>query len=189
LKLFKRTYSIEELIDGCKKNDRRCQEHLYRLYFDTMIRMCKKYINDEEEAILVLNNGFLKVFQNIEHFAFKGSFEGWIRRIVYHAVVEYFRKHNRYLKFIILDDTKHEKSSEGGALEQMYSDDILSLMQNVPTTSAKVFEMYAIEGYNHREIGEVLGMSENTSKWHLANARKHLKAQMKKMDVKNNIAG
>jgi len=154
-----------------------------------MFLMCKKYVRDEEEAILIINNGFLKVFQNIEHFAFKGSFEGWIRRIVYHSLVEYFRKQNRYLKFIILEEVKQERASNDSALERLYTEDLLNLIKDIPPMSAKIFEMYALDGYNHREIGEALGISENTSKWHLSNARKHLKASIKNLDLNKNIAG
>lgn len=190
MKLFKRTYSTEELIEGCKRNDRKCQEVLYKTYFDKMYYMCVRYTKDEDEAFSILNNGFLKVYQNIDSFAFKGSFEGWIRRIVYNSIVEFMRKRNRYLQFIVLDEPLENSGSSSGALEGLYEKDVLSLMKQVPPMSAKVFELYAVEGYNHREIGELLGMSENTSKWHLANARKHLKQQMNNTTSSNkNMVG
>jgi RNA polymerase sigma factor (sigma-70 family) len=186
--LFKKTYTTEEIIKGCTENNRKFQEILYRMYFDKMYAMCSRYTNDEEETLSILNNGFLKVFQNIQTFEFKGSFEGWIRRIVYHSMVEFMRKRSRYLQFIILDAPVSSNGHSPEVLSSLYREDILSLMVHVPKASAKVFELYAIEGYNHREIGEMLGMSENTSKWHLANARNYLKKQLdKKHSEKNKV--
>ena len=186
----KQTYTDEQLIKGCVNNDRRCQEVLYRKYFDTMWQMVRKHCADEEEALSVLNMGFLKVFQNVGSFAFKGSFEGWIRRVIYHVLIEHMRQKSKYMQFIILDESQSSKmGKEQSTLDRMYADDLLILLDHLPPMSAKVFQMYAIEGYNHREIGELLGMSENTSKWHLANARKHLQEKLMNKNTQNNIAG
>jgi RNA polymerase sigma factor (sigma-70 family) len=186
----KKTYTEAELIKGCVDNDRRCQEFLYKRYFDTMWRMIRKHCSDDEEALSVLNMGYLRVFQNITSFAFKGSFEGWMRRIIYHVLIEHMRQKSKYLQFIILDDTQGVQIGKSQAtLDHMYADDLLILLDHLPPMSAKVFQLYAIEGYNHREIGEILKMSENTSKWHLANARKHLQDKLTNRNKQNNIAG
>lgn len=192
MKLFSKTYTTQELIEGCKNNDRKCQKALYMAYFDTMYRMCRKYIKSEDEILSVLNNGFLKVFQNIETFAHKGSFEGWIRRIVYHAMVEYLRGQNRYHQFIVFDTEDYVLSDDevpANALGDLYYDDLIGLMSSLPPKAAEVFQLYAIEGYNHREIGEHLNMSENTSKWYLAKARQLFKDQIKKNTINKNLAG
>ncbi len=192
MKLLNKTYSEEALIKGCIDNDRKCQKALYMQYFDTMYRMCRKYLKQEDEILSVLNNGFLKVFQNIESFAGKGSFEGWIRRIVYHDMVEYLRGQNRYHQFIVFDKEHHaqpEKETPSGALDDLYYNDIIDLLSSIPPKAAEVFQLYAIEGYNHREIGEKLEMSENTSKWYLAKARQALKDELKKKSINKNIAG
>jgi RNA polymerase sigma-70 factor (ECF subfamily) len=165
-------YSEAELIAGCVRNDRVFQEALYRRYFHAMMQMCRRYTNDPEIAMTVCNDGFLKVFKKIESFAFKGSLEGWIRRIVYHSISDYFRKDSKYLQFMVFED--HDDATSPEIVPGLYLEDLMKLIAKLPTMSEKVFRLYAIEGFNHREIGETLGMSENTSKWHLANARKKL---------------
>ncbi|MBK8505092.1 MAG: RNA polymerase sigma factor [Saprospiraceae bacterium] len=165
-------YSEAELVAGCVRNDRVFQEALYRRYFHVMMKMCRRYTTDPEIAMTVCNDGFLKVYKKIESFAFKGSLEGWIRRIVYHSISDYFRKDSKYVQFMVFED--HDDATNPDIVPGLYLEDLMKLIAKLPTMSEKVFRLYAIEGFNHREIGETLGMSENTSKWHLANARKKL---------------
>ena len=167
-------YSEAELITGCLANSRKHQEALYKTHFPKMMSMVMRYAGDQDKAMEILNNGFLRVFKKLDTFASKGSFEGWIRRIVYHAISDYYRKESRYLKFIVLEE--HDKNvTADGALDQLYYEDILELVDELPDKSKKVFKLFAIEGFTHIEIGEQLGISEGTSKWHLSNARKQLK--------------
>jgi len=174
MRLSKTTYSEQEIIRGCTRNDRRFQEILYRQHFDTMLRMVKRYTTDEEKAFEILNNGFLKVFKKIGTFRAEGSLEGWIRRIVYHSVSDFFRKESAYMRFIVLEDAEQKESEE--ALNGLYYDDLLQIVESLPERSKQVFTLYAIQGYAHREIADQLGISEGTSKWHLSNAREQLKA-------------
>lgn len=171
--LIQKTYSEEQIIEGCRRNDRKFQEILYRRHFDTMVRMIRRFTRDEERVLEILNNGMLRVFQKIDSYAGTGSLEGWIRRIVYHSISDYFKKESRYLKFIVLEEA--EKNYNGSALDGLYYDDLLELLNDVPEKSRAVFSMYAIEGYSHKEIAEQLQISEGTSKWHLSNARNILK--------------
>lgn len=170
-------YSDEELVTGCARNDRQVQEALYRRYFRTMMQMCRRYTDDPEIAMTICNDGFLKVFKKINTFAFKGSLEGWIRRIVYHCISDYFRRDSKYVQFMVFEE--HEEISNPEIVPGLYLEDLMKLITKLPTMSEKVFRLYAIEGFNHREIGETLGMSENTSKWHLSNARKKLQELLK----------
>jgi len=191
LKLFKKTYTTSELIEGCKKNNRKCQEVLYMKYFDKMYKMCFRYLKEEEATLDVLNTGFLKVFEKIDSFRAKGSFEGWVRRIIYHSMVEHFRSQRSYQKFIVLEpDESHPntKNVPASALEELYYEELLELLAELPPKSALVFRMHAIEGYSHREIGNELNMSENTSKWYLAKARKELQDRIKKNSKNKTIA-
>lgn len=136
------------------------------------MRMCFRFTSDSERAMDIVNNGFLKVFQKIDTFQGSGSLEGWIRRIVYHCISDHFRKESRYLKFVVLDEP--EKNSKVTALDDLYYDDIIDMVQLLPEKTRAVFEMYAIEGYTHKEIAERLNMQVGTSKWHLSNARQRL---------------
>lgn len=176
---FKKKYTEQELIDGCASNNRRHQEALYKYFFDKMFGMCRKYIHDEEKAMDVLNQGFVKVFKNIPKYESKGSFEGWIRRIVYNTMVDFMRQESRLVKFLVIEeyDQKHYESAD----QHLYYDDLIVEINRLPPASAEVFKLYCIEGYNHAEIGALMGISEGTSKWHLSNARKILKAKILKM--------
>lgn len=182
----KRTYSEEEIVKGCANNDRRFQEILYRRYFDTMMSMCMRYARDEDKALQILNDGYLKVFRNIGGFQFKGSLEGWIRRIVFRSLSDFFRKESRYLRFIVLDEP--EKRSDESALDNLYYEDILHCVEMLPDRSKEVFKLYAIEGYTHQEIGDQLGISDGTSKWHLSHARMQLK-ELLKSRIREQYAG
>lgn len=169
----KKNYTEQELVEGCTHNERRAQEALYRRFFPEMMRMCRRYTRDEDTAIEIVNNGFLRVFKKIHTFAFKGSLEGWVRRLVYHSMADHFRDNARYLHFLVLED-RDEAIPERGH-EVFYEEDILRAVRTLPPVSQEVFRLYAIEGYSHAEIAASLSMSEGTSKWHLSTARQKLR--------------
>lgn len=165
----------EKILDGCIKNDRISQELVYRKYFDTMVRMCQRYTHDEDEIISIVNDGFLKVFKKVDQFERKGSFEGWIRRCVFTALSDYFKRKKEGIFFIEIPDSPGESVS---ALDKMYFEDLIKHVQKLPETTKTVFIKYCIEGYNHREISEILQMSEGNSKWHLHQAKKILQEML-----------
>jgi RNA polymerase sigma-70 factor (ECF subfamily) len=135
--------------------------------------MVRRYTNDEDRALMILNYGFLRVFQKIKSYSFKGSFEGWVRKLVFHSISDYFRKESKYLKTIVFDI--HDRDVEGSVLPELFIEDLLKLVEKLPKATKEVFKLYAIEGYPHKEIGQKLNISEGTSKWHLSEARKKLK--------------
>ena len=183
----KRKYSEQELVEGCKKNNRTHQEQLYRLYFASMMQMCGPYANDREEAKTIVNDGFLRVFKKIELFTFKGSLEGWIRKLVWHSLSDHFRKRANYLHFLVLED--RDAPLPENTLNELYVEDILKLVDRLPPATQKVFRLYAIEGYTHVEIAKKIDISEGTSKWHLSAARKKLKKMMQQHNSIKNHAG
>ncbi|MEM7103805.1 MAG: sigma-70 family RNA polymerase sigma factor [Bacteroidota bacterium] len=174
-------YTEEEIIKGCVRNDRFFQEVLYRKYFAKMMHLCFRYTSDRDKAMEIVNNGFLRVFQKIDKYSFKGSFEGWVRKLVFHSISDYFRKESKYAETIIFES--YEKVDNHSILNQMYVEDIMRLVRSLPPATQKVFELYAIEGYTHVEIGKELGISSGTSKWHLAEARKKLKIMLKTLQT------
>jgi len=161
-------------IEGCKNNDRKCQEKLYKEFFPTMMGMCLRYINDKDRASAIVNDGFLKVFKKIHQFENKGSFEGWVRRIVFHSLSDNIKQNANYLKFMVFDD--YDQKSSSNILDKLYEEDILKLIDLIPPASADVFILAAIQGYSHKEIAELKNISIGTSKWHLSEARKKLQA-------------
>jgi len=120
-----------------------------------------------------VNDGFLKVFKKLDTYQNKGSFEGWIRRIVFNCLSDYFKKENKYLKFLILEERDRPQPSTNS--DSLYYEDLLILIDQLPFSSSRVFKLYAIEGYSHKEIAKQLNISDGTSKWHLSEARKKLK--------------
>ena len=169
----KKKYSEKELVEGCVRNDRYFQELLYRRYFNTMIGMCMRYTNDRDTAMEIVNMGFLRVFKKLHTFAYKGSLEGWIRKLVYHALSEYYKKNDKYLQFLVFEE--RDRSIKETALDNIYVEDILKMVDKLPPATQQVFKLYAIEGFSHVEIAKQVDISVGTSKWHLSAARKKLK--------------
>ena len=146
-----------------------------------MMQVCLRCTNgDRERALEILNNGFLRVFKKIGTFEFKGSLEGWIRQIIRHAISDYFKANQQYLENILLNEPEmsqaHRKDQNTeGAFENLYFEDLLKIVDLLPPATREVFRLFAIEGYNHAEISEQLGISVGTSKWHLSTARDKLR--------------
>lgn len=172
-------FSDKELIVACRKNSRKHQEILYLRYFDKMYGMALRHSSDEAIAMSVVNDGFMKVFKNIDKFEFKGSFEGWVRKIVYNSIRDYYRKSSNKQVFIELN----EKTKATESYSNLGYEEIISLVNNLPENSKNIFIMHAIEGYNHREIAEIKNISISTSKWHLSKAKEQLKKILIKKDI------
>ncbi len=178
-----RKYTDEELVAGCLNNERKFQEALYRQFFPKMIGLCMRYTTDKEIAMEIVNNGFLRAFKKMDTFSFKGSLEGWVRKLVFHSVSDYFRKNSKYGELIIFEEK--DVSSAAKVVNKLYMDDLLKMIKTLPPATERVFTLYAIEGYNHREIAEQLSISEGTSKWHLSEARTRLKRLLKLYNFEN----
>jgi RNA polymerase sigma factor (sigma-70 family) len=167
-------FDERELVLGCVNNERVWQERLYRKYFGTMNSMCLKYTNGNKDiALEILNNGFLRVFQKLHTFSFAGSLEGWIRRLVYHSISDYYKANARYAAALLLED--HDQPTHDNTLNNLYVEDIQTLIKKLPPATQKVFNRYALEGYSHAEIAAEFNISEGTSKWHISSARETLK--------------
>jgi RNA polymerase sigma-70 factor (ECF subfamily) len=171
-------YTIEDLIERCKAGERKAQESLYKQFASKMMGVCMRYATDRMEAEDMLQNGFIRVFQKIADFRGDGSFEGWMRRIMVHCSIEYYRKHHKMLQVADLGDTGNEPSVNAVAMANLDAKDLMGLIQQLSPGYRMVFNLYAIEGYSHREIGEIMGISEGASKSQLSRARTILKEQI-----------
>ncbi len=172
---------LEQLIQGCIRNERAAQEKLYRLFYPKMMALVRRYIDHDEQAEEVLNNGYLRAFQKIKQYNFQGSFEGWIRKIVFHAVADYVKQNAKYSNQILLvekDELVHKDHAD-----KMYYDQLVRLVQALPDATRTVFNMYVMEGFTHKEIGNIVGISEGTSKWHLSEGRRILKEKIEKLEL------
>ncbi|HLO70100.1 MAG TPA: RNA polymerase sigma factor [Flavipsychrobacter sp.] len=175
------TNELQELIQGCARNERGAQEKLYHLFYPRMMGVVRRYIDHTEQAEEVLNNGFLRAFQKIEQYTFQGSFEGWLRKIVFHAVSDYVKQNSRYNEKIML--VEKDQYVEKDHADRMYYNELLEMVQSLPVATRSVFNMYVMEGLSHKEIGKVLGISEGTSKWHLSEGRRILKDKIEKLNL------
>jgi RNA polymerase sigma factor (sigma-70 family) len=170
--------------EGCLRNERKCQEQFYKLLAPRMLAVCMRYATDKDEAQDILQEGFIKIFRNMKNYRGDGSLEGWVRRIMVHAAISRYRK----LRPIVLvedfaADTEMpiSKSYNDNGLE---AKDLMKLIQKLPKTYRSVFNMYAIEGYSHQEIGNSLGMSELLSRTTLHRARAILKDMIGKLTMR-----
>jgi RNA polymerase sigma-70 factor (ECF subfamily) len=172
---------LQELIQGCARNERAAQEKVYRLFYGRMMALVRRYIDQPEQAEEVLNNGFLRAFQRVGQYNFQGSFEGWLRKVVFHCVSDYVKANIRYNDATVLvekDEVVHRDFAD-----RLYYNQLMELVQALPESTRAVFNMYVLEGLSHREIGKLLNISEGTSKWHLSEGRKQLKSKIEKLEL------
>jgi RNA polymerase sigma factor (sigma-70 family) len=169
------------IIHGCKEGNRVSQEKLYKMMYPKMMSMVKRYTNQYQYHLAeeILNNGFLKVFQKINTYKFEGSFEGWVRRVIYHSIFDYVRQNMKYTEKVVFVERDQVIQSDHAAAMQY--DDLMALVQSLNDSTRAVFNMFVIDGMSHKEIGETLQISEGTSKWHLFEARRILKMKVEQL--------
>lgn len=171
----------EELLEGCRKGKPSAQRGLYDRLAPKMLGVCLRYIKDREEAEHVLIGGMVKVFEKMDQFKSEGSFEGWVRRIVVNDCLMYIRK-NRNMSLEVDIDEVSSNPNLAVMEDAMNQEDILKLVQELPIGYRTVFNLYAVEGFNHAEIAEKLNISENTSKSQLSRARKWLQTKLAEIE-------
>jgi len=160
----------ETLIQQCAAGDRRSQKMLYDRYASKMFGVCLRYSQDYQAAEDILQEGFVKAFRNMEKFRFEGSFEGWLRRIMVNSAIEMHRRKNHLYPLLEVETTDIELVEEN-ALNMLAAEDLMHMIESLSPGYRTVFNLYAIEGYSHKEIAEQLNISEGTSKSQLARAR------------------
>ncbi|MBR9922739.1 MAG: sigma-70 family RNA polymerase sigma factor [Bacteroidetes bacterium] len=171
-----------DLIKGCIREDRECQLEVFQRYSGKMLSVCLRYARHRMEAEDILQDAFIKVFDNLEKFQFKGSFEGWIRRIVVNTALKNYQKSSFQKERIGLEDYE-DQPMEPVALSNMGEKELLKLIQALPDGYRQVFNLYVIEGYSHKEIADKLSIGESTSRSQLVKARKILKNQIQKLQT------
>ena len=177
-------YNIDELIKRCKAGERKSQELLYKQFAPKMLGVCCRYAIDRMEAEDMMQNGFIKVFQKMGDYRGEGPFEGWMRRIMVHSSIEYYRRHHKMMQVADLEDVENELSADPVATAKLAAEDLLLLIQQLSPGYRIVFNLYAIEGYSHKEIASITGITEGASKSQLSRARAVLKQQIIKLDGK-----
>jgi RNA polymerase sigma factor (sigma-70 family) len=181
---LKHQYSTLDIINNCKIGDRKAQELLYKQLASKMLGVCMRYATDRMEAEDMLQNGFIKVFQKISDYRGEGSFEGWVRRIMVHSSIEYYRKHHKMMQVVDLQESGYEQSVNPEAASNLGAKDLMAMIQRLSPGYRMVFNLYAVEGYSHKEIAEMVGITEGASKSQLSRARAILKEQIEKLEAK-----
>ena len=173
--------ALDEIIKGCKQNKLKYQKALYDRYKDKMFAICVRYAKSIEEAEDVFQEAFVKVFKNIHQYDYKGSFDGWIRRIfVNTAITNYKLNKKRYYKEEI-DVTDYERDSFEITDSEFTMDELMKAINELPLGYRTVFNLYAVEGYKHKEIAEMLDIDINTSKSQYSRTKKMLREKLLKM--------
>ncbi len=170
-----------ELIEGCKKKNAQAQKGLYDYYAGRLYALCCRYIKEKMEAEDVLIIAFTKILDRIDQYKGEGSFEGWMKRIVVNESLTYLRRNkNMYLE---MDIEAADREPEFDKMEnELHAEDLIKLVDALPSGYRIVFNLYAIDGYSHKEIAEQLGISENTSKSQLSRARVVLQKSLLKTE-------
>jgi len=176
-------YSDEELLISCKENNRLYQEILYRKYAKKMYGICLSYAGDRDMAQDILQESFIKVFKSIHNYKSEGPLEGWIRRIIINTALDHLRQKTKLQKYISDKDEVIKEVEEISAIEKLQTQDILNQVAKLPDGARVVFNLYALEGYTHREIADKLEITEGTSKSQFNRARKLLMEMLNKLSV------
>lgn len=181
-------YSEEELISGCIKGKRSAQKALYDLYASRMFGICLRYARNRDDAEDMLQEGFIKIYSSMSSFRGQGSFEGWMKRIMVNNALNMLRKNAKAFLFSELNESTYvvpDETENENDLMKLYGEIppqiLMKQIAALPDGYKVVFNLYAIEDYSHKEIGEMLNISENTSKSQLSRARKYLRKRLEEL--------
>jgi RNA polymerase sigma-70 factor (ECF subfamily) len=181
----------DSILEGCIEGKRSAQSALYRKFASVMLAVCMRYAHDQDEAEDILQEAFLKVFQNIGTYRREGSFEGWMKRIMINHALNHFRKNRKLPYHEDIEGINETEIIDFGERESQHppisADTLMKLIQGLPPGYRLVFNMYVFEEYSHKEIADMLGISENTSKTQLLKARRMLRNRLTELKLTKNI--
>jgi RNA polymerase sigma-70 factor (ECF subfamily) len=174
-----------QLLKAAANGDRKAQYSLYKVCFPILMSVCVRYRRDEQDAVTALNNGFLKIIQHLDRFEVSGApFEAWIRRIMINTAIDEFRREKKWREQTVFTGTMerdfaNEQPDWNEADQRLNAQHLERMLQRLPPVTQHVFNLFALDGFSHREISDMLGMSEGTSKWHVSHARTQLQSWIK----------
>lgn len=177
-KLFRIKHQDDKLVQQCVKGDSGAQKMLYDRFSQQMFTVCRRYAGNREDAEEVLSNGFIKAFEKLEQFKGDGPLGGWLRTIMVREALNFIRY--RKNRFVELEEDRNQDLGHQRGEAELNARHLMRMVEELPLGYRTVFNLYAVEGYNHREIGEMLDISENTSKSQLSKARKALQERINK---------
>lgn len=166
------------LVENCREGNASAQRKMFKTFYNCAMGVCMRYADDKDEASDMLSEGFIKVFSNLDKYDGKGAFEAWLKRVVANAALDFRKKFHKNVDIVDIEETPeefHNDYSLADAVSRISSKEIVAMIQQLPATTRTVFNMFAFEGYSHSEIATALNITENTSAWHVNNARNRLK--------------
>ena len=165
---------LYKLLDSCRRGDRISQDRLYKEYYAYSIGICLRYSRTREEAIEILNDGFIKIFSKIDKYSPGLSFKGWLRKVMINSAIDYFRRNEKHYHSLDISHVQYESTSET-IFDKLSEKEIIAAIQLLPPSYRMVFNLYVIEGFKHEEIANQLNISVGTTKSNLSIARNKLK--------------
>lgn len=179
----------QELLDNCRKQDRRAQNELYKLCYGQLMAVCLRYEKNRDDAEILLNEAFFKILTKLDLYQPNVPFEAWAKRITINTIIDELRRKQRD-KLELVESMEFNlplQTMDYNEADQKFdAEELVEMIRKLPPVTQKVFNLYVVDGYNHKEIADMLSMSEGTSKWHLSHARKTIKEMLVK--VMNKVA-
>lgn len=176
---------LAEVLEGCLAGKASAQKQLFHQFYGLGKKIALRYAANQEEAEEMVNDGFLKIFTKIQHYAPEQPFEAWFRTVMIRTCIDYYRRHAD--KTVYWDIQDVQVGYEPTVVDQLSADDILALVQRLPPAYRTVFSLFVVEGYAHAEIAEMLGIQEGTSRSNLAKARMKLQEWLKPENSPNHV--
>ena len=175
-----------ELLTACRKGDRKAQHQLYKECYSPLMQVCVRYHNQQDEAVEVLNQGFLKVLTHLDRYRSEVPFKAWIKRIMINTIIDNFRRSKKHRESHQYQDMTQLETEDllidyNEADQELDAADIRAMINKLPPISQKVFNLYIVDGYNHKEIAEMLNISPATSRWHVSSSRKTIQKMIGNM--------
>ncbi len=172
--------SEQEIIKRCIAGDQKAQEQLYQRYSPKMWGVCLRFAKSKMAAEDIMQEGFIRVFGKLDQYTGEGSFEGWIRRTIVNTAINHYKKNINHNKELDIDEVTIHNQIEPKVIDKLSVKELMGVIQQLPDGYRMVFNLFVVEGYSHKEIGEQLGITENTSKSQLSRARHVLQQQIRK---------
>ncbi|WP_341226662.1 RNA polymerase sigma factor [uncultured Arcticibacterium sp.] len=182
----KKNLNLDEILDGCLKKRSSAQKQLYEQFYGFAKSIAMRYASSSDEVQEMMNDGFLKIFAKLELYDRNQSFEAWFKTVMVRTCIDYYRKNHSRVGMVDIDDL-HYLSYEDHLLEKLSAEEILDLMKYLPPSYRAVFSLFIVDGYNHAEIGKMLGINEGTSRSNLSKARVKMQELVKRYssDINN----